>query len=832
MQEKGAFIVSIWTCGEEQTLVTDDIRRDWDPLWIEINNEFEEELASKSNLGSLCNKMFYVWEGNHRTVAWQAVINEKFSMVKEKHYRVLCTIIDPTKVSEIALLTSLQRMNFMNMHSMVSTHLRDELVNCTNICGANHDAYLRALPEKDQKIISDVRKKHTKGSEPWYPLTRKYLGRLLYDVQMSKEFHMRIEQSRPGLCGNDLKKEEKKLTNELAHKYGERIGKILNIIDPSLGKTWLDRIWALKWGPESWASLEKLNLIAVQNASIENKILWVSLLEADKITRSGYGLKRGDQFFRIWLRREGMLHRILDRANRLLVDYVDVLGGVIVPPHCTLTMYFMEVKIEARDNLFPLETSLESKFKDVDAHALKKIDALQMAAQRVVYRYFTHLQLEGHIIAIPVMAKQWTIITIEEGCMWPPSMREFSKWELDHCPWWVDMVHGRVLAREREMYEAHKKGQEHSNHPSSDDAQQQTIADGHSLAPRENIASERILDDSMPLHERDGRMTQKKVFSYIYVSEISIGLLSSSGDGRCMAVAGDYIAIANDFRVGKRNPIWMPIHEHMLKARATDLQYNKCGRVVAWAADFIFLDLPFGGLHHPSGSQPPWDVCSEEHVRSGIHLALSTLADLGWLLIMASSAGDTVRWVERLCGGVDLYIHHRIVVLHHDSYGYIECYGEQVQCEFSTLFLVHRRGVHPPCFITESMPMFRLLGMKPTDSVMRHYLPDNARAFSSLGEPWRGALQRSHSLLACFVVMLCRQKGICLEFGCGTAPILAACLATGRACASIDSDEDIIVSCVQSMYLSKKKHREETSTSMDMDDEGDRYVGGNPFDDL
>ncbi|MCO5591351.1 hypothetical protein L7F22_045333 [Adiantum nelumboides] len=28
MQEKGAFIVSIWTCGEEQTLVTDDIRRD------------------------------------------------------------------------------------------------------------------------------------------------------------------------------------------------------------------------------------------------------------------------------------------------------------------------------------------------------------------------------------------------------------------------------------------------------------------------------------------------------------------------------------------------------------------------------------------------------------------------------------------------------------------------------------------------------------------------------------------------------------------------------------------------------------------------------------
>ncbi|KAI5068628.1 hypothetical protein GOP47_0016973 [Adiantum capillus-veneris] len=51
-------------------------------------------------------------EGNHRTVAWIAAIREKFSTCKEKHCRVLCTIIDPTKVPEIALLSSLQRMNF------------------------------------------------------------------------------------------------------------------------------------------------------------------------------------------------------------------------------------------------------------------------------------------------------------------------------------------------------------------------------------------------------------------------------------------------------------------------------------------------------------------------------------------------------------------------------------------------------------------------------------------------------------------------------------------------------------------------------------------------
>lgn len=89
----------------------DEIMEDWDPLWKEINIEFEEELALRPELECLSNKMFYVWEGNHRTVAWRAAIKEKFSLVRKKHCRVLCTIIDPTKVSEIALLSGLQRMN-------------------------------------------------------------------------------------------------------------------------------------------------------------------------------------------------------------------------------------------------------------------------------------------------------------------------------------------------------------------------------------------------------------------------------------------------------------------------------------------------------------------------------------------------------------------------------------------------------------------------------------------------------------------------------------------------------------------------------------------------
>ncbi|KAI5067430.1 hypothetical protein GOP47_0017958 [Adiantum capillus-veneris] len=120
-------------------------------------------------------------------------------------------------------------MNFMNTHALVSSHLRDELVNCAKICSSDHEDYLRALPENDQKLIDTLRKITTKGEEPWHPLTRRYLARLLFDVQMSKELHTKLESKKTLLSKEDLKKEETKIMNDLYHKYSDRVGKILNI---------------------------------------------------------------------------------------------------------------------------------------------------------------------------------------------------------------------------------------------------------------------------------------------------------------------------------------------------------------------------------------------------------------------------------------------------------------------------------------------------------------------------------------------------------------------------------------------------------------------------
>lgn len=92
-------------------VVSEDIEMKWDGIWQEVNMQFEEELQKKQELQVFFGKMFFVWEGNHRTVAWMQAIKESYERNRGKHCRVLCTVIDPTKVSKIALLSSLQRMN-------------------------------------------------------------------------------------------------------------------------------------------------------------------------------------------------------------------------------------------------------------------------------------------------------------------------------------------------------------------------------------------------------------------------------------------------------------------------------------------------------------------------------------------------------------------------------------------------------------------------------------------------------------------------------------------------------------------------------------------------
>ncbi|KAI5061131.1 hypothetical protein GOP47_0023636 [Adiantum capillus-veneris] len=151
MPEKVMFVVSTCLCNGEETLITDIIKDSWDPMWLEADMEFEKEVSLKRELKFMSKKMFFVWEGNHRTKAWMEVITELFKEDKSRRVRVMCTLIDPRKVPEIALLASLQRMNVLNEHAVIKPLLRDVLINTNNICGSDTKEYIDSLKEEENK---------------------------------------------------------------------------------------------------------------------------------------------------------------------------------------------------------------------------------------------------------------------------------------------------------------------------------------------------------------------------------------------------------------------------------------------------------------------------------------------------------------------------------------------------------------------------------------------------------------------------------------------------------------------------------------------------------
>ncbi|MCO5550972.1 hypothetical protein L7F22_004467 [Adiantum nelumboides] len=386
MQEKGSFIVSFWTCQKkEKIMMTDEVTKEWDPIWVEVNEEFENELQSNPKL-------------------------------------------------------------------------------------------------------SDLRKYYSKGEEPWYPLTRKYLARLVYDVQMTKEYNTKVDQlSHENLSEDDLKKEQEKTYHDVTNKYNDKIGKLLNIVDPHLGSDWLVKVLSLKWGFGSWATLEKLNLIAIVDAPIQNKLLWLSLFEADNLTRVAYA------------------------SHAVGVSSVPASSGAA------------NARLSPRPTIQPIDLSsgVSQKGKEVVAN---------------------------------------------------------------------------------------------------------TIADV-------------LIEKAMPSsHDIGGSSRLRRVLFFNYPDDIAMHDQISHDFSRCIAITGDYIAILGDFSLGVRSPSWAMIHENMLKVIPRDLVYKRSSKSVSWAANFMFLDLPYGGLSSGYSVSPMWDRITEAHVRAGIHLTWNTLLDSRWLLIMASVA--------------------------------------------------------------------------------------------------------------------------------------------------------------------------------------------------
>ncbi|KAI5055755.1 hypothetical protein GOP47_0029276 [Adiantum capillus-veneris] len=573
-------------------------------------------------------------------------------------------------------------MNYLNTHALVPTSLRDEIVN-------------------------------------------------LYNVQMTMALSKKLDQLRLTVSEEELGKIEKKESEELAHRFGDRIGKILNIIDPRHGDVWKEKVLALRWDSESFATLEKLNLIALSDVAIDSKILWLSLLEANKATKTLFHLQRGDHLYRYWIRRELLLEKVGRTGDTILKDFIDIPGGLLLPEDFTLANYYMEVKMEKRKPLFPLESRGEIREKGVLNKAQRIPELLQKAGQRLVYRYFIALKSKEHINSIPIFARKWVDLNDETTCMYPVEMQGLTPWEVENCPWWIDLEKGHILANEKELWIKHggdkEKGAEKARvEKESVDVREKgkaKIQDESDTLKKNHISVSESLDGGLEYEHEEGvdvvgsslSLKARKSMLFVHKPWVAENGLRCSDS---LSIVGDYVLIGKDFAEGKKNKVYSQIHEHVLKHRVGCTKYTKKGRQVKWAADFVFLDFPYGHDLHGSSINPAWDELSDDHVRYGISLSSAALSDFAWMLIMGSTGGEIMGLVERYCRVLGLDIFRRIIVMHHTPYGSMTHSSSTTEYMTSMIWLAHRHGLVPPVFLRESNSRFEALGNKPQDSVI------------------------------------------------------------------------------------------------------------------
>ena len=70
------FYVSLKDDSGHEHLVGEELRNFWGPVWNVVNDDFDEELTKNDFSNQWVAKMFYVWDGNHRTLVWMKCIND------------------------------------------------------------------------------------------------------------------------------------------------------------------------------------------------------------------------------------------------------------------------------------------------------------------------------------------------------------------------------------------------------------------------------------------------------------------------------------------------------------------------------------------------------------------------------------------------------------------------------------------------------------------------------------------------------------------------------------------------------------------------------------
>ena len=115
MEGNGFFYVTL----EDNHGYTDDVTptvvAKWSSEWKEVNEEFEKNILTDDDLNFFSNKMFMVWDGNHRLQAWIPIIEQLHTHVTNWHFCVEGVILDP-RGDIPSVIAALHEVNWEDPH--------------------------------------------------------------------------------------------------------------------------------------------------------------------------------------------------------------------------------------------------------------------------------------------------------------------------------------------------------------------------------------------------------------------------------------------------------------------------------------------------------------------------------------------------------------------------------------------------------------------------------------------------------------------------------------------------------------------------------------------
>ncbi|KAG0606119.1 hypothetical protein M758_9G115400 [Ceratodon purpureus] len=121
------FYLSLKSFRMEESSVTEADRSSWSDLWQKEDLEFEARLLSNPDLKKYSDRYFYVWDENHRHIAWSELINSLHKHDASFHVSARSIIINVTPANCNMLLHAMTDWNKKNEVDHVVQHWTHEV---------------------------------------------------------------------------------------------------------------------------------------------------------------------------------------------------------------------------------------------------------------------------------------------------------------------------------------------------------------------------------------------------------------------------------------------------------------------------------------------------------------------------------------------------------------------------------------------------------------------------------------------------------------------------------------------------------------------------------